>query len=97
LTEASRARVSLELRDFFAAVDHQLLYTKAVQMNLDDIAGVRATRDEAILAMPIIRKGMAVAGLQHRKNDRQGLDKTMAQLQLLVALFRIAEDMGYEW
>ncbi len=97
LREVSQFRVSFELRDFFASLNHRLLYSKSAEMNLDDVAGTRATRDEAILAIPAIREGIGIARLQHQKNDQDGLVRTMARLQLLAVLFRLAEDMGYEW
>lgn len=97
LVAASRARPSLELRDFFAALDPQHLTdlnNAAQRSNNPELA---ASVREAATAIPLLCSLFEVIEAQRSNPDPGYLLVPCAQVTLLVHLFRAAEELGYEW
>lgn len=92
-----KARPAWELRDFFAALEHSQVFESATALNLNDASGIQASIDEASRSMPICADAFLAARAQLQAGRQDEAARTLAQLQLLVVLYRTAEDMGYEW
>lgn len=96
----SRPRASFELRDFFARVDMQVLMDHASSVTADPkslLPQLVASMDEACSAIPSLRD---IRGYLHQAGagaDHDSRVRAFSQAFLLIALFRLAEDMGYEW
>jgi death-on-curing protein len=98
LLHNSRPRISFELRDFFQRLDYGTLGTV--------FGGIAAGQASERVAT-IIEAGRVVIPAISQANigavaAEEGGDITSAQVlrqhsMLLTAIFRIAEDMGYEW
>jgi death on curing protein len=93
----SRPRPSMELRDFFA------MFSPGEEHLLLDayMAGTRSERmasaDEAARAIPVIRhhlNRMDALGQEGKPDQGRIL---AARVSVLVSIYRLAEDMGYEW
>ncbi len=101
LEQRSHARPRLELRDFFNAIDVGS-FVGAYQAVRPDSDGnsppqFQATTEDVVSAMPLVQglidlNAQAVAG-----GDEASRLTTAAAILSLTALYRIAEDMGYEW
>ena len=104
LCQNTKARASVELRDFFAMLSLDQVRTMAqsvVASRSEDEAN--ATTNEAGGAIPLIveleSKANEIRNLPEGHEERdltqaQGLDYASV---VLTSLYRIAEDMGYEW
>lgn len=96
----SRPRASMELRDFFAAIEIESLleYTSSI---LADEATLptqfTASVQEATESMPVLAKMHEGLLMARQAKDVQQLQRCFAQSLVFVALFRLAQDMGYEW
>lgn len=93
------ARPSIELRDFFrqlsAAQIHDMLQSTALDPDAERAdAELAATWEEAKRAAPAIVEFTQLAGTVEDATSRAVF---LTQLGFLVALYRIAEDLGYEW
>jgi hypothetical protein len=90
-------RPSLELREFFARVDYNVLASTFQALSAGPPEERFATIREAERAIPSI----TAANIGAMRAEETGNQETVAVLRqhsmLLTALFRIAEDMGYEW
>jgi death on curing protein len=93
------ARTSFELRDFFAEVTLPALLETASKFQTDAGATVpelRATIDEASRHLPLVADLFdlvePVAG-----SASASTAPLVRDLKTFLALYRIAEDMGYEW
>lgn len=95
----AHAKPSLELRDFFRFLDVQAHFAQVEAMNLSGSAGeFAATCAEAEQAIPLIRHLRARTEELGGHTDRQVPAATFAGMTLmLVHLYRIAEEQGYEW
>lgn len=91
-------RPSLELRDFFQAVTYDLLASQAVasaaQASQHEFL---ATVREAAHAIPVIVDLKTYHDRQVERNEPMVAAMVAAQAILLASLYRIAEDMGYDW
>lgn len=88
---------TLELRDFFAmfssGADHDWLGAfLAGDKNEKD-----ATLDEAVRAIPVIRHLRDRADALIKSGEVDAARLFFARVSVLIAIFRLAEDMGYEW
>ncbi|MCC6969391.1 MAG: type II toxin-antitoxin system death-on-curing family toxin [Phycisphaerales bacterium] len=95
----SRERPRFELRDFFSALELRLLdqYWKSTVMGNDARAQFRASAKEAAADMPVLReleRMMSEAEQRAMTSERDGI---RGGITLLVAMHRIAEELGYEW
>jgi len=94
----SRPRVSFELRDFLSSVDGRS-FLDALQATAaaDRPHEFDASLDEAAAAIPLLHDLREQARQFVQAADHVGLGRNAAQIALLMHLYRIAEDMGYEW
>lgn len=93
-----RPRPSLELRDFFSLLSPTDVHEMAGRVIASGSeAEAQATMDEAFLAIEVARAYHEQA--QHAKatGDDRAYTSWNAMTVLLVAIYRLAEDMGYEW
>ena len=102
LDEHCRARVSYELRDFFAVASMaevaeraELFHVSAGNTPQQFVAAV----EDAAMAMPIVADLAAHVQVldadgKHESAARRDLGR---DLKTFLALYRLAEDMGYEW
>ncbi len=96
---SSRERPRFELRDFFSHVTHAML-REAQKASV--VMGKRkqefdASLDEAEQALPLLR-GIREEAAQHFLAGRQeDLAKCGVEMSILMHLYRIAEDSGYQW
>lgn len=94
----SKPRPSLELRDFFAALSPELhLSHITAYLATPDHAGKLATINEASRAIPLIRHLTNRAEALAAAGDQEAAQTFAAMFAVLVAVYRVAEDMGYEW
>lgn len=95
---ACRPRPSFELRDFFAMLDvDRLSDTIEAAAATERVSELEASLEEAGGAMPLIavfREGAAQARAEGNEELARHLDMDAA---MFASLYRIAEDMGYEW
>jgi death on curing protein len=97
LLRNSKARMRLELRDFF----HRLEYGTLEEIFESIAAGITpeqvATIIEAGNAIPAIAQANIGAVAAEEASDVQSARALRQHAMLLTAIYRIAEDMGYEW
>ncbi len=91
-------RVSFELRDFFAMLGPEQHYSHLQAVTAKkDLEGLLATIGEAGDAIPLIQH-LVKRALQLEAEGKQDQSRMFASMYaLLVSIFRVAEDMGYEW
>jgi hypothetical protein len=95
-----RARVSMELRDFMQAITLELLIDTAETFHVDRGAtpdSLGATVNEAATAIPLVRDLFRACCEMWDTAGEQERVSAIDNLKTLTALYRIAEDMGYEW
>ncbi|MFM9959251.1 MAG: type II toxin-antitoxin system death-on-curing family toxin [Phycisphaerales bacterium] len=97
LVRVARPRCSLELRTFFFALTFEEILRKRQELMAGSNDEFNASLDDAIKALPFLREWSKTIQSAHDRND-SGAVKTYANdLGLFLTLYRIAEDMGYEW
>ncbi|MBL8746213.1 MAG: type II toxin-antitoxin system death-on-curing family toxin [Phycisphaerae bacterium] len=102
LQQHCRERPRIELRDFFAGLTYQKIH-EFMASGLTDNDAERAhvgrvnTMLEAAAAIPAITQANRGGMLAQSKGEQKSADILFGQAHLLTALYRIAEDMGYEW
>lgn len=102
LEQNCRQRPSLELRDYFSVLSFSKVreFVRSVVISGDE-RELAATRGEACVAVPVIAEFLAA--LDDLRSgpltpEQEGNLKLLeGNVMLLIALYRIAEDMGYEW
>lgn len=97
LAAHSRQRPSFELRDFFATLDLHTLGSAFAGLSAGASAEHVATIAEAAEAIPVIDQASLAAARAHQANDTASADILRHHATLLTAIYRVAEDMGYEW
>lgn len=101
LERNSRLRPSMELRDFFRAADPKQFveFYQAAQPDAPGNTGTQfqATADEVAVAMPLIHKLLDNNRAAVAAGDERLRVGTAMMTLTLCALYRLAEDMGYEW
>ncbi len=93
-----REKPQLELRDFFAQCklrDTHLMAESAVASGR--AAEVERTLKEARTAIPMIEEFEQLSDYWRERGDAEAAGKCAFAATLLSTLYRIAEDMGYEW
>ena len=94
----SRPRPSLELRDFFntlSPTDVHNMATRVIASGRESEA--QATMDETFQAIEVARAFNEAAHQAKTSGDDNAYISYNAMTVLLVAIYRLAEDMGYEW
>jgi death on curing protein len=97
-----REKPKMELREFFARLKYQDI-AEFLQAGLvhdrPDLAQKERfdTIIEAAKSIPAIHEANIGASASEQKGDETGATILRAQSQLLTAIYRIAQDMGYEW
>ena len=97
LRSNARARVSFELRDFFQRLDYATLGTVFGAIAAGGTPERVATIIEAGHAIPAISQANIGAVAVEEGNDAASAQILRQHSMLLTAIYRIAEDMGYEW
>jgi len=92
-----RPRATLELREFFASLRYEQLGKTFEGVAAGPIHERVASILEASSAIPAIYEGNAGAVAAEQSGDKTSADILRQHTMLLTALYRIAEDMGYEW
>lgn len=93
---AARARPTIELREFFAAVDGRMFQERLSALSTSGKDGFLTSSQEAVAVLPLLSDFVHEAAL-HIASGREVPAYLLGQVNLLTALYRIAEDMGYEW
>lgn len=92
-----RPRPSLELREFLRALDYSTLASVFGAIAAGPTPERVATIREAAEAIPAIDQANIGALAVEQSGDDQSAVILRQHSMLLTALYRIAEDMGYEW
>lgn len=98
LVEHSRPRPSLELRDFFADItyeaDLEALQSLAATHRLEEFNMALA---DAVDSMPALDRLARAFSAYLDNGDRARAMHAGTQIIVYLRLYRLAEDMGYEW
>lgn len=97
LRENVKARSSLELRDFFQRLNYPTLESVFRGIAVGPIPERVATILEAGQAIPAITEANVGAADAEGAGDEESAHILRHHSMLLTAIYRIAEDMGYEW
>ncbi len=98
LERNSRPRPSIELRDFFDAVSVEQVASLIEAWLASPGEHERvASVEEAASVIPLIGDLREISSMLHQRGDERQASETEYAAMVLVALFRIAEDLGYEW
>ncbi len=97
----SSGRPSLELREFFSRLRFEI-FAPAFEAIFPDPSTKRleefaATRSEASDAIPVVLDLLKQVVAAQRKEDTVRQAVNLGSTVTLMTLFRLAEDMGYEW
>lgn len=93
LAARARPRPTLELREFFKRLDFDELMRRMPTLLASNWHGDHAAlRQETAMAIPVFDRLLA-EGLADPENKRPMVDMAF----LLCAIYRLAEDQGYEW
>lgn len=92
----------MELREFFASVNYARLHTffESALLGPNETAAQAArvaTMLEAAEGIPAIREAFMGAADAEAHGDVESAKILRQHAQLMTAMFRLAEDMGYEW
>jgi death-on-curing protein len=98
VSERCRPRIAFELRDFFTR-------TRLADIGkvADSIAAsgseseIRATEAEAYEAIPLLEEIDNAIAIHHARGNEQAIPTLWHQQVFIITLYRLAEDMGYEW
>jgi len=94
---SSRARPSIELRDFVQQLDFVQVESAFTSFAVGSAAERVASVREAGESIPMIRQASLAAMAAAQAGDHQASIVLDTQALLLTVLYRIAEDAGYEW
>ncbi len=97
LSGCCRPRPSLELRDFFQSMDVMKLKVLRDAVTQGREAEILASIEEAHGGISLLGELAAVRQSARLDGKTAEADAAGGQIALLVLLYRIAEDMGYEW
>jgi death-on-curing protein len=92
-----RPRPSLELRDFFRHLNYHTLASVFGSISAGAINERTATMLEAALSIPAINEANLGALEAEGKNEDELARILRQHSMLLTAIYRIAEELGYEW
>jgi death on curing protein len=90
-------RVSLELRDFVHAVTFDMLESHAAGAQAGSTDLRIATFDEAAANIPLVAELVLRKDAAIGSGDRAAAEFLSTIAITMVSLYRIAEDMGYDW
>lgn len=95
----SRPRASMELRDFFSGltVDDLVSQYMAVVVGGEQGEPMAQTLEDAGRSVPVVARLHAQANAEYAAGQVDRGRTAMSMVFLLAAMYRIAEDMGYEW
>ncbi len=98
IAEVSRSRPSIELRDFFALADpikfHQFILS--IQATPAD-AELDQTAREAAAVMPSLSVLLNAAAHYNEHGEHERAQAQIQTAMAFIAIFRVAEELGYEW
>lgn len=97
LSEHCRSRPSFELRDFFAAMSNERTGEMYNALRAGSKPELGATAEESKTAMPLIAAFEQFVDDCLARGDREAAMDWAIQARLLMMIYRLAEDMGYEW
>lgn len=97
LQQNVRERTSLELRTFFERLDYVTLATIFSGIAAGQTPEQVATIIEAGMAIPAVAEANIGALAAEEAGDQNAAQILRQHGMLLTAIYRIAEDMGYEW
>lgn len=97
LQQNVRERTSLELRAFFERLDYATLATVFGGIAAGQAQERVATIIEAGVAIPAVAEANLGAMNAEAAGDQNAAEILRQHGMLLTAIYRIAEDMGYEW
>jgi death on curing protein len=92
-----RALPSMELRDFFASLSPETMEQVVQGMRDGRLPELAASVDEAAIIMPLIPALIQRMNYHEARGEKEQSLAAGMNLNLLLMLFRVAEDMGYEW
>lgn len=97
LQQNVRERTSLELRTFFERLDYATLATVFGGIAVGQAQERVATIVEAGVAIPAVAEANIGAVKAEAAGDQNAAEILRQHGMLLTAIYRVAEDMGYEW
>lgn len=97
LMRQTRPRPSMELRDFFGAVDYAALAEKFTAFQAGPVPERVASILDAGRLIPAINQANRAAARAGEAGDVTSQAVLHQHALLLTVLFRMAEDQGYEW
>lgn len=98
LASYCRPLPTIELRQFFQDVNFAEFVATVESLSLVTVPSeMLATLDEAAAASPLIRDLQLFAMTKLSQNDVEGFNSVFQDALPLIALFRLAENAGYEW
>lgn len=94
-----REKPAMELRVFFESLDLVRVRGMVESMRAADrFEELQSSIAEAGLAIPYVMEMVrALNDMQGTQHEQAGVREILNDILLLTALYRIAEDMGYEW
>ncbi len=97
LVDHCKSRPSIELRDFFASLTSESDYSFIEASAAGGGAEIGASYEDAAQTIPVLNH-LAQRSVELRNQGKEIEAMVFAaRAQLLIAIYRIAEDMGYEW
>lgn len=92
----------MELREFFVTVNYarlRVFFESGLHGHTEEAAHGERTKTmlEAMESIPAIREAVLGAADAEAKGDVESAKILRQHAQIITALFRLAEDMGYEW
>jgi death-on-curing protein len=97
LLQNSKPRTTLELREFFQRLDYATLATIFGGIAAGNVSERVATIVESEHAIPAISQANLGAVAEDEGGNSGSAQILRQHSMLLTAIYRIAEDMGYEW
>lgn len=97
LASYSRPRPQLELRDFFRGLNAQEVLSSIRAISAERSPHHMLAINEAAAAIPLVRDLRAAAERAMAAGEEATARMFMTEVIVFVSLFRLAEDLGYEW
>ncbi|MGD9688294.1 MAG: type II toxin-antitoxin system death-on-curing family toxin [Phycisphaerales bacterium] len=97
LKDRSRPRPSLELRDFFAQLRGTDMRSWLKAAGAQSQQEIDATVAEAQEVIPLVRSLLAASIEAAQAGDEPSAARLKSQAMTLISIYRLAEDMGYDW
>ncbi len=98
IARLARPLPSMELRQFFLELNPEEFRLTYKSLAVTPWPPERlATREEASRVIPVIGELQRIALSRLAVGDEQGATEAVSELATFVALYRLAEDAGYEW